>query len=354
MDRSAPPLLVGEVFVDFTITGPGLENKLRFGGISHAARAFWALGVTFNTAAIIPEYLEASARRYFSALGCAEFRILGRVSGAPNVITIFDAREVGEQGYESLLRDEKSVELLSVELSDLPLGDVLIFPGGFDLQQATASLGKEARLHIDVAYDVSTPAILGQLSSRPETVFTSTSSPWFEALEDKRLPSIASAFQPLANTVILKENRGGSRLLLQTGEVVHLPAQLGTTVNSVGVGDAFAASYVAHLNFGEVEAGLRATRAAAAYSQTTEPDLFKKYVQRDASLSLRNSKVWVESRCRGRAGRRRKFIWRRQTSRRVIAEPLTFQFLRLRTTILLSVALSWKMGNSRQVQIWPH
>jgi hypothetical protein len=33
-------------------------------------------------------------------------------------------------------------------------------------------------------------------------------------------------------------------------------------------------------------AGWRATYAAAAYSQTTYPDIFKKYVERDARLSI--------------------------------------------------------------------
>ena len=65
-----------------------------------------------------------------------------------------------------------------------------------------------------------------------------------------------------------------------------LPAQLGATVNSVGVGDVFAAVYVANSRHGCLEAGCRATYAAAAYSQTTYPDLFKTYVQRDMKLTV--------------------------------------------------------------------
>jgi len=70
------------------------------------------------------------------------------------------------------------------------------------------------------------------------------------------------------------------------GSVDALPAQLGATKNSVGVGDVFAAGYVTHYDRGRVEAAWRATFAAAAYSQTTEPDLFKEYVKRDLKLSL--------------------------------------------------------------------
>lgn len=32
------PLLMGEIFVDFTLTDQGKENKLRLGGVTHAAR----------------------------------------------------------------------------------------------------------------------------------------------------------------------------------------------------------------------------------------------------------------------------------------------------------------------------
>ena len=42
--------LNGEVFVDFTATPQGAENKLRLGGIAHAARGFWALGAIFRAA----------------------------------------------------------------------------------------------------------------------------------------------------------------------------------------------------------------------------------------------------------------------------------------------------------------
>ena len=54
----------------------------------------------------------------------------------------------------------------------------------------------------------------------------------------------------------------------------------------MGVGDVFAAAYVAKLRRGYVEAGWRAAYAAGAYSQTTDPDLFKTYVQRDMKLTL--------------------------------------------------------------------
>ena len=131
--RVSIPLLVGEVFVDCTLTERGQENKLRLGGIAHAARAFWALGVPFSVAAILPAYLDRLAASYLETLGCVEFYILAIVDGAPNVTVIVDPTEVADQEYETLLRDEKSVIPTSVDLSDRNYNDALIFPGSYDM-----------------------------------------------------------------------------------------------------------------------------------------------------------------------------------------------------------------------------
>ena len=121
-----------------------------------------------------------------------------------------------------------------------------------------------------------------------ETILISTSSGLFKAIRPKGVGDLLDAFSASAPaTLILKENRGGSRLITAaTRGVELLPAQLGITVNSVGVGDVFAAAYLSHLSVGSVEAGWRATYASAAYSQTTDPDLFRTYVQRDLKLNL--------------------------------------------------------------------
>src|SRR6185437_15097254 len=117
------PALIGEIFGDFTVTAPGNENKLRLGGVAHAARGFWALDVPFSAAIILPEYLEDTARRYLKALGCVDVRIVGRVRGAPNVTALFDEIELADQGYETLLRDEKTVELFPNGLAGLACQD---------------------------------------------------------------------------------------------------------------------------------------------------------------------------------------------------------------------------------------
>ncbi len=290
MTSDAPHLLLmGEVFVDFTITDPGAENKLRLGGVAHAARGLWALDVPFDAAVVLPSYLERVAHAYFTSLGCVKFIVLGTVDGSPNVTTIFDATEVADQGYESLLRDEKSIRLIDAPLPVQPGVDALIFPGSFDLADACSLLPTDAALHVDVAYDVDRPSDIAALSRRVETIFLSTSSALFIAADDQTPAGLLKAFKDSEpDVLILKENRGGSRLISADAlQVKSLPAQLGTTVNSVGVGDVFAATYLVHRRRNDPEeAGWRATYASAAYSQTTFPDLFKTYVKRDARLSF--------------------------------------------------------------------
>ena len=282
------PLLVGEVFVDTTITARGQENKLRLGGIAHAARGFWASGQPFRAAVIIPSYLEPLVRDYLTAFGCIDIQIIGDVTGAPNVTLIFDPTEIADQEYDTLLRDTKTVELRYAEAAFEGVEDALIFPGSFSLSSVCSMLPPECRLHLDVAYDVADPAALRQLSQPIATIFFSTSSPLLAQCGGGTLDDVCSFLAPAKpHQLIYKENRGGAQLAdLSGGEVELLPAQLGRTVNSVGVGDVFAAAYVANLSKGIAEAGWRATYAAAAYSQTTEPDLFKRYVSRAIALSL--------------------------------------------------------------------
>ena len=46
-------LLVGEVYVDFTLPKASAESKLRLGGIVHAARGLWAIDANFSVAVVL-------------------------------------------------------------------------------------------------------------------------------------------------------------------------------------------------------------------------------------------------------------------------------------------------------------
>ena len=290
MTSGSIPLLVGEIGVDVTITPRGKQQKLRLGGIAHAARGFWAAGTPFAVAAILPHYLEASARRYLSKLGCVECHIVGHVLGAPNVTLIFDPTEVDDQEYDTLLRDERELagnDTLAGDALHL-YQEVLVFPGGYDLAAVCSRLAPTARLHVDIAYDVSDTSVLLQLGRQITSIFISTSSELFKTIGSAGIDQLATnAAELKPDLVVLKENRGGSRLrVFATGQTYELPAQLSHTVNSVGVGDVFAATFLAHAGAGPLEAGWRATYASAAYAQTTDPDVFASVVKRNALLTI--------------------------------------------------------------------
>lgn len=283
-------LIVGEVIVDVTITPRGSENKLRLGGVTHAARGMWAWDADFDVAVSLPSYLEDSARKYFSSLGCSNFHVLGYVNGAPNVTLIFDPTEVGDQEYDSLLRDEKSFCRSSeIDQNVEKYSDVLIFPGEFPIEVIEPFLNDSSKLHIDVAYDINDLNELRVGKSKLESVFLSTSSKLFLDIYQQDIEKIAADCAELGvSSFVFKENRGGARVFRQGKDPLGLPAQLGTTINSVGVGDVFAARYfTALVNEQEIsEAGIRAAQASSAYSQTTDVDTFKTYVARAENLSV--------------------------------------------------------------------
>ena len=283
-----PLLVVGEIIVDFTLTSAAGENKLRLGGIAHAARGLWALGIPFAAGAVCPGYLRRSAQDYLEACGCIEFIELGEVHGAPNVIVIRDPIEVGDQGYETLLRDEKTVSLNDVRKPFSKYRDALVFPGTFDLAEACQMLSGEARLHIDVAYDIEGIEILTALTRTIETIMISTSSDLFRNIGSSGIEELSENLAPInPSSIVLKENRGGARIqLVSDGKVEKIPAILGSTVNSVGVGDVFSAAFVALRQEGPSAAAWKAARTSSAYAQTTEPDIFHRYVERSLKLTI--------------------------------------------------------------------
>ncbi|MCT2580709.1 MULTISPECIES: nucleoside 2-deoxyribosyltransferase [unclassified Mesorhizobium] len=284
----APLLLVGEIIVDFTTARPGVECKLRLGGIVHAARGLWASGIDYAVAAVCPRYVVDQAKRYLSAHGCLEFVWLGEVTGSPGVMVIGDPTEVADQGYEDLLRGEKAVTILDVGNSLAAYHEVLIFPGSFDLAQVRSAFSDDARFSFDIAYDTADPSVLKVFSGNVKGIAISTSSQLFMRVGSETVDAMLPLIEDLgAEVFLLKENRGGSRLFnLSKGSVDAIPAQLSVTVNSVGVGDVYTAVMVGLSRAGWGDAAWRGASAATAYSQTTYPDDFRRDVERSLKLSV--------------------------------------------------------------------
>jgi len=281
-------LLVGEVYVDFTLPNAGAESKLRLGGIVHAARGLWAINAKFSVAAVCPGYLVAQAQAYLELLGCSEFIWLAEIKGAPNVMAIGDPTELADQAYQDILRDEKSVEYRNEVDALKTFKTCLIFPGKYDLTVLRSLLAEEIQASFDIAYDLPDLQSLSSFKGNIAAIMTSTSSPLFldKAAED--LSGLLSELRDLSpQAILLKENRGGSRVFdLRGDKVDEIPALLGETVNSVGVGDVYSAVFVSMLGSGVIDAGWKAARAATCYAHTTYPDDFKRDVQRSLALSV--------------------------------------------------------------------
>jgi hypothetical protein len=130
--------LVGEVVIDVTRRNAQSDTKMRLGGIVHAARGLWALTVPFDVAYFAPSYLDEQIRNYLIPLGCQNIEKLGNVTGAPGVFLIEEAKEVGDQGYEFLLRDELKVNIdldILNKMSQEHYSDVLMISGNYNFPQ---------------------------------------------------------------------------------------------------------------------------------------------------------------------------------------------------------------------------
>lgn len=280
------PILIGEVTVDFTMPTRTTDARVRLGGIVHAARGLWTTGQAYAVGAFCPAYLVEQARDYLIAHGCKEFVLLGEVTGAPNVIAIADVKEVGHQGYEDILRDARRV-VPNSDYGGLGRFDpVIVFPGSYDLGGVIDQLKPGARVTIDAAYDVDA-ALLRSLAGRIDLLVISTSSKLFTELASRDVgPLLDLAKGVGAKQLLLKENRGGSRLFdLGSGDIEHITASLGVTTNSVGVGDAFTAVFGA-LDGSARDAAWRGMQVATVYSQTTWPDDLKRDVEREFRMPV--------------------------------------------------------------------
>lgn len=282
-------VLVGEVIVDVTLPTASSQIKLRMGGLMHAARALWALGVHYDLAYFCPEYLDGAVREYADKYGARRAVKIGNVFGAPNVMLIGEIKESGSQGYEHLLRDEVRHAFEAASLGKLLSGepDVLIIGGDFNVVPILRTLRTvRADVHYDLGNGPAKITSLGELGRPLATLFLSTSAREFDRIKLTLPHSVKKLAGRRAECVVLKENRGGSRCHLATGECFETGAQRREITHSVGVGDAFDAVFVAM----RPEAGAQSALSysswiASDYASTTFPSDFKRAVTRTLLLS---------------------------------------------------------------------
>jgi nucleoside 2-deoxyribosyltransferase len=275
--------LIGDIVVDVTLKTATTPVKLRLGGIVHAARALWALNIPYSVGYFAPSYLDSNIHRYLKDLGCSDIVKLGNVTGAPAVFLIEEVKEVGDQGYDFLLRDEISIEYDHEKLMNLKANgyeDCLVISGNYDLRIIIEHLPNQ--IHVDLANNIENLDALKGWQSRITSIFLSTSSALFRKSFAGDFKEFAELFRLYTVQFVLKENRGGSRAFnFDTSEIIPVAAQTRPIVHSVGVGDAYDAVFVSgYRHYGLQDALVLSSWIAGEYASTTYPDDFKTGVQR--------------------------------------------------------------------------
>lgn len=275
--------VIGQVLLD-VIQGP--EDRVRLGGIIHTARALWATRSPYRIAYFAPEYLDEHIQRYCEAWGPADAVKIGNITGAPNLIVVPDPKEVGSKCYELIWRRNQKIaehqERLKQLLEDPNISDLIIFPDQFDLPRVLAECGKtKARVYIDINFGPKDRSELDALGRKFETIIISTSATGFKEEYQGSPEEFCKNLFKWGERVLLKENRGGSRLFgpKDANTVLNVPAQTRSIAHSVGVGDCFNAVFVVlRRRFGDRLALNYASCIAAEYATCFEPEELKEAI----------------------------------------------------------------------------
>jgi nucleoside 2-deoxyribosyltransferase/sugar/nucleoside kinase (ribokinase family) len=288
------PCLIGQVFVDF-VERPGSEPMMRLGGIMHAARTLWAMGVTFGFAYTAPDYLRQDAEDFAKRYGASHVRQIGTISRCPNVVIVGEGKEIGSQRYEYLLRAQSRCELHQLALKEIiratDFSDFLIFPGGFPLPQVLDELNStRADVFADINFIAAQLQDLSALHRNFASLILSTSSELFLGVLSGDSGRTSRELSTYADSILLKENRGGSRLFRSgTPEWLSTPAQVRPVLHSVGVGDCFDSIFVAQRRVhGDKPALAYASFAAAEYASYFDDQTIKESVAHVLDISPEN------------------------------------------------------------------
>lgn len=231
--------LVGDILNDVTLATSETSLKMRLGGIVHAARGLWAMGVEYSVAYIAPSYLDSHIKKYLSKFNCSKILKLGNVENCPYTMLIQEVKEVGSQGYEFLLNEDINIVYDETSISLLYNFEELLFiSGSYDIMKIISKTSPSAKIYCDVANNVKTEKEL-QFGREVDSLFISTSSDLFRNLfTDATL--FFKTLSQYAERIILKENRGGCRAYDKTTEnAFSIPSQTSPVIHSVGVGDVY-------------------------------------------------------------------------------------------------------------------
>jgi nucleoside 2-deoxyribosyltransferase len=267
-------LIIGEVFIDTHLDIIDENGPLvRLGGIFHSARAFSAMNIDYVLAYYAPDYLENDINYWACVLNTKGCFKLGTIINAPNVMLVNESKEVGDQGYYNIIKDQaeyKDIGNIEQIISITNPTDILIYPGRYSCELLFKSLNAfNGKVHIDFHYD--SGHILKGIKTNVNTIILSTSSSHFKEQCNGTLKGIVEYFKPYdVNQFVVKENRGGSYCFdVGSQKAIEAPAYYVPTMHSVGVGDVYNAVFVSQILDDDIEKRMRlAALCAAKYAET--------------------------------------------------------------------------------------
>lgn len=280
-------LLIGDIVIDVTLKNKEESIKVRLGGIVHAARGLWALETPYSVAYFSPSYLDDHIIDYLTAHGCENIIKLGDVTKAPYVFLVQDAKEIGDQGYDFLLRKDIKIDYLLENIEQISDGysDYILISGNYNPKEIIPKLN--GKIHIDVANNVDNLDYFSAIDKKLSTLFISTSSTIFQKYYKGSFETFVNLFKDFSDKFILKENRGGSRGVdFKQNQFFSASAQTAPIKHSIGVGDVFDACFITIQ--GNQNALVVSSWVAAEYASTTYPDDFKKGVTRIKKVNIEN------------------------------------------------------------------
>ena len=283
--------LVGDILTDVTLATTNNPLKMRLGGIVHAARALWAMDVEYAVAYFAPAYMDGHIDMFLKEHDCKAIIKLGNVTNCPYTMLIQEAKEVGNQGYEFLYHDDIAIDYDINSIKELnDFDDLMFISGNYDMKHILSYIDSECKLHCDVANNVNTVDELPK-DRKFETLFFSTSSNIFKN-QYTDFNSFCDLLIPYAKRIVLKENRGGSRVYdASVGETYQIPSQTSPITHSVGVGDVYDVISLTAPCDGYQNQLILASWVAMEYALTTFPDNFKKSVKALLKASIADLKA---------------------------------------------------------------
>lgn len=301
MQSNSRFLVIGEVYTDVHLHAKSDgKSILRLGGVFHSARSLDAFNQVYALATISPSYINDSVGKYARELSANEYFHIGEIGNCPNVMLISDSVEAGDQGYNDILREQStaSVNITELEkaLDKFKPTDIILYPGKYPLSSIYQTIGKtKCRIHIDYQYGIVDLEMLRTNGIILDTFILSTSAEYFKKECNKQSSLLAEKIESkYAKTILLKENRGGSRLYKHSEmKWITAPSFPVVTQHSVGVGDCYNSVFLSTKNMQDnIHFALKqASYSASLYASTWIHDDFKEimsFLPNEEELSLLN------------------------------------------------------------------